>query len=190
VVADFDPSVVRTPIVVPATGRVDAPFIPPAVTTANPRYRATLLVMTPAGHARLASWDVRVMTEPPPVELTVSTPLGSSAVVIGGRTAPGATVRVAGRPAEVDAAGSFAAAVDLPPWPTEVIVEVSDAVGNAARHVVSGVGLFDYRGLPWAPIMAALVALAGVALLLRVPRSSPLPRPVDDDAALEELEPD
>lgn len=190
VVADFDPSVVRTPIVVPATGRIDAPFVPPPVTTANPRYRATLLVMTPAGHAQLASWDVRVMTEPPPVELTVFTPLGSSAVVIEGRIAPGATVQVDGRAAEVDAAGRFAAAVDLPPWPTEITVDVRDEVGNAARHVVSGVGLFDYRGLPWAPITAALVVLAGVALLLRVPRSTPLPRPVDDDAALEELDPD
>ena len=67
---------------------------------------------------------------------------------------------------------------------------MSDELGNVARHEVSGIGLFDYRGLPWAPITAALVALAGVALLLRVPRSSPLPRRADDDAALEELEPD
>jgi hypothetical protein len=190
VVADFDPSVVRTPIVVPASGRVDAPFVPPVVATANPRYRATLLVMTPAGHAQLASWDVRVMTEPPPVELTAFTPLGSSAVLIDGTTRTDATVRVDGRPVEVAASGRFTATVELPPWPTEVTVDVSDQVGNRARHLVSGVGLFDYRGLPWAAITAALVALAGVALLLRVPRSSPLPRPADDDAALEELEPD
>ena len=190
VVADFDPSVVRTPIVVPDSGRVDAPFVPPTVTTANPRYRATLLVITPAGHAQLASWDVHVMTEAPPVELTVSTPFGSSAVAIGGRTSPDATIRVDGRAVALDAAGRFGTEVDLPPWPTSVTVEVSDRVGNVASHVVSGVGLFDYRGLPWAPITVALVALAGVALLLRVPRSSPLPRPPDDDAVLEEIEPD
>ena len=190
VVGDFDPSVVRTPIVVPDTGRVDAPFIPPTVATENPRYQATLLVMTPAGHAQLARWDVRVLTEAPPVELSASTPVGSSAVVIGGRTSPGAIIRVGGQTVDVDAAGRFAAAVNLPPWPTDVTVEVSDQVGNAARHVVSGVGLFDYRALPWAVITVALVAVAGVALLLRVPRSSPLPRPADDDAALEELEPD
>ena len=190
VVADFDPSVVRAPIVVPDSGQVDAPFVPPVVTTANPRFQATLLVMTPAGHAQLASWDVRILTEPPPVELTVSTSLGSSAVEISGRTVPYAAVRVNGGPVAIDDAGRFVATVDLPPWPTEVVVEVSDELGNVARHQVSGIGLFDYRGLPWAPITAALVALAGVALLLRVPRSSPLPRRADDDAALEELEPD
>jgi hypothetical protein len=56
--------------------------------------------------------------------------------------------------------------------------------------VVSGIGLFDYRGLPWVPITAVLVALAGGVLLLRVPRSSPFSRQPGDDAALEELEPD
>ena len=190
VVGDFDPSVVRAPIVVPDTGRVDAPFVPPTVATANPRYQATLLVLTPAGHAQLARWDVRVLNEPPPVELTASTPFGSTEVEIVGRTASYATVRVDGVPVEVSDGGRFAAGVALPPWPTDVSVEVSDAHGNVARHAVSGIGLFDYRGLPWAPISASLVALAGVFLLLRVPRSSPLPRRPDDDSALEELEPD
>jgi len=55
---------------------------------------------------------------------------------------------------------------------------------------VSVIGVFDYRGLPWVPITAALVAVVGVFLFLRVPRSRPLPRRADDDAALEELEPD
>lgn len=169
---------VRTPIDVPASGLVDAPFVPPTVATANPRYRATLLVMTPAGHAQLASLDVRILTEPPPIELRVVTPFGSSAVEISGRAV------------EIDDTGLFAVSVGLPPWPTEVTVEVSDQLGNMARHTVSGIGLFDYRGLPWVPITVALVALAGVFLLFRVPRSSPLPRPSDDDAALEELEPD
>ncbi|HYI66595.1 MAG TPA: hypothetical protein VEW95_06725 [Candidatus Limnocylindrales bacterium] len=190
VVADFDPSVVRTPIVVPDTGRVDAPFVPPTVTTANPRYQATLLVLTPAGHAQLARWDVHVLNEPPPVEVTASTSFGSTEVEIVGRTASYATVRVDGVPIEVSGDGRFTAAVALPPWPTDVTVEVSDPHGNVARHAVSGIGLFDYRGLPWAPISASLVALAGVVLLLRVPRSSPLPRRPDDDSALEELEPD
>ena len=190
VVADFDPSVVRTPIVVPDTGRVDAPFVPPTVATANPRYQATLLVMTPAGHAQLARWDVHVRNEAPPVELAVSTPFGSSQVEIVGRTASYATVRVDGRPVEVNDAGRFMAAVALPPWPTEVSVEVSDEHGNVERHAVRAIGLFDYRGLPWVPITAALVALAGAVLLLRVPRSSPFSRQPDDDAALEELEPE
>jgi len=190
VAADFDPSVVRTPIVVPASGRVDAPFVPPAVATANPRYQATLLVLTPAGHAHLATWDVRVLTGPPPVEVSVSTPFGSSAVEISGRAAPYATVRVDGRRIDMSAGGGFATTVSVPPWPTDVGVEVDDQLGNVARRTVSVIGVFDYRGLPWVPITAALVAVVGVFLFLRVPRSRPLPRRADDDAALEELEPD
>ncbi len=191
VVADFDPSVIRAAIIVPASGMVDAPFVPPPVTTANPRFRATLLVLTPAGHAYLASWDVRVRTEPPPVELMVSTPFGSSAVEVEGRTTPYAKVRVDGMPVELNAGGRFATTVELPPWPTEILVEVGDGLGNATRRSVTGVGVFDYRGLPWVPITVALAALVGAVLFLRVPRSSPLARrDEDDDAILEELEPD
>ncbi|MDQ4034688.1 MAG: hypothetical protein M3153_02060 [Chloroflexota bacterium] len=189
-VADLDPSVVRTPIVVPASGRVAAPFVPPAVITPNPRYRATLLVLTPAGHALRAAWDVRVRTEAPEVQLTTSTPIGSTAVQLRGRTASGAVVLLAGRPVEVDSHGRFAAVVELPPWPTDVIVEVDDRLGNVARHAVTGVGVFDYRGLPWAAVTLSALAIAGAVLFLRVPRSAPLPRRPGDDSALEDLEPD
>ena len=55
--------------------------------------------------------------------------------------------------------------------------------------MVSGVGIFDYRALPWVPI--ALVLLVGIAsaLILRVPKPRTAPRPAGDDAALEELDP-
>jgi len=52
------------------------------------------------------------------------------------------------------------------------------------------VGLFDYRGLPWVPITATLVAVAGAILFLRVPRSRPAAQRQDDDAVLEEMEAD
>lgn len=190
IVAGFDPSVIRTPIVVPAAGQVDAPFVPPVVATGDARYRAMLLVLTPAGHAYVGSWDVRVMTRPPPLDVIVSTPFGSSAVEISGLTVRSATVRIDGRPIEVSAGGRFATTVELPPLPTDVSVEVDDGLGNTARQTVSGIGLFDYRGLPWVPITVALVALAGLILFLRVPRSTPFPRRADDDAGFEELEPD
>ncbi|MFN2418857.1 MAG: hypothetical protein ABR593_08035, partial [Candidatus Limnocylindria bacterium] len=138
----------------------------------------------------LASWDVRLLAEPPPLALTVETPFGSSAVEVRGRTASHAMVRVAGSPVEVGASGRFAATIVMPPWPTDVEVEVSDALGNVGARTVSGIGLLDYRQLPWVPITAALVALVGVVLFLRVPRSSVMPRRPDDDATLEELEPD
>ncbi|MGI8999774.1 MAG: hypothetical protein ACR2GO_08725 [Candidatus Limnocylindria bacterium] len=190
VVADSDPSVFRAPIVVPESGSTDVPFVPPIVGIENPRYQASLRVLTPAGHAFLARWDILVLTKPPPLELTISTSFGSVSVEVRGETASYASVRVDGLEVDVGSDGEFVANVALPPWPTNVEVEVSDAFGNIGGRTVSGIGYFDYRGLPWLPISATLVALAGVVLFFRVPRSIALPRRPDDDAALEELEPD
>ncbi|MDQ3691958.1 MAG: hypothetical protein M3406_18370 [Chloroflexota bacterium] len=189
-VATLDPSVIRTPVVVPASGRIDAAFAPPTVVTGDARYQATLLVTTPAGHAHVTRFDIRLRAEPPPVDLSVETPFGSRGVQVSGRTAPHATVRVEGTPVVVNASGRFATSVDLPPWPTEILVAVDDGLGNAAQRSVTGVGWFDYRGLPWVPITATLVAIAGVVLFLRVPRPSPTARRADDDAVLEEMEAD
>ena len=187
---ELDPSGLSAPLVVPDTGRLGARFIPSAAAIETPRYPATLQVLTPAGHSYLATFEVHLRTEPPPLNLDVTTPLGSSGVEISGRTVPYAEVRVDGRVVALDPRGAFAATIDLPPWPTEVLVEVDDQLGNVARRTVSGIGLFDYRGLPWVPITGALVAVVGIVLFLRVPRSSPPARRADDDAGLEELEPD
>jgi hypothetical protein len=165
-------------------------MVPPSVSTPNPRYRAALSVTTPAGHSYLATWDVRILADAPPVDASAVTPLASSLVEVNGRTSPLAEVTVAGEPVEVDASGRFVARIALPPWPTEVAVTAIDPLGNVARTSVTGVGWFDYRGLPWIPIVATLVAAAAVTLYLRVPRIVPIPRRPDDDAALEEIEPD
>lgn len=111
-------------------------------------------------------------------------------MLVSGETAANVTVLVDGQPAPLTDGGGFSARVSLPPWPTDVEVVARDFVGNTARTVVSGVGVFDYRALPWIPIVAALVAVAGVVLYLRVPRRAAEPLPVDDDAVLEEVEPD
>ena len=55
--------------------------------------------------------------------------------------------------------------------------------------MISGVGIFDYRGLPWVPIAVLLVGVAGIVLFLRVPHPASVPRPADD-AVLEEVDPD
>ena len=189
-VAATDPSVVGAVLAVPASGSVDVAMVPPSVSTPNPRYRAALGVTTPAGRSYLATWDVRILADAPPVDASAATPLASSLVEVSGRTSPLAEVTVAGEPVEVDASGRFVAHVALPPWPTEVSVTAIDPLGNEARTSVTGVGWFDYRGLPWIPIVAALVAAAAAILYLRVPRIVPFPRRPDDDAALEEIEPD
>lgn len=107
-----------------------------------------------------------------------------------GETASYASMRVDGRAAAVPEDGAFSARVPLPLWPTEVEVVATDFPGNSARTVVSGVGIFDYRGLPWIPIVALLLAVEALLLYLRQPRPAEDPRPRDGDGVLEEMEPD
>jgi len=190
-VADLDPrSVLGAPREVSATGRLSVPVVPPAVVTPNPRYRTAVMVVTPAGHGYVAAWNVQVLTEPPRLEVSVTTELGSSEVIVRGATAVYASVQVDGRAASLSEDGEFSARVPVPPWPTDVEVVATDFLGNTARTVVSGVGIFDYRGLPWIPIVALLLAAAGVLLYLRVPPPGADARPRDGDGVLEELEPD
>ena len=187
-VAVDDPYAVAASAAVPAAGSVRVPI--PASQTPGARYRAALAVTTPAGRSYLATWEVRVLAEAPPLEASVATPFGSGSVDVTGRSAAYATVTVDGQPVAVDGEGRFAVRRPAPPWPTEIAVAAADPFGNIASRTLSGVGWFDYRSLPWIPIVVAGVALAGTFLFLRVPRVSQLPRRADDDAGLEELEPD
>ncbi|MCA1588730.1 MAG: hypothetical protein LC744_08840 [Chloroflexi bacterium] len=187
---DLDLPLIDSPREVPPSGRLSVPVVPPVVLAGDSSFRAALIVMTPAGHAYAAGWNVRVLTQPPALDVAVSTELGSSEVLVRGETATYASVLIDGRRVSVTDAGEFAARVPLPPWPTDVEVVATDFVGNTARTVVSGVGIFDYRGLPWIPIVATLLAVAGVVLYLRAPRQAADLRRLDGDGRLEELEPD
>ena len=146
----------------------------------NPRYRAALSVTTPAGHSYVAVWDVRVTTEPPVVEASATTPLGSGDVVVRGSKDVGSTVSI----------GGASVPVAVPPWPTEVVVEARGPFGAESRQVLSAVGFLDYRSLPWVAIVAGSLALVAVLLAVRVPHRTPPVRGADDDAALEELDAD
>jgi hypothetical protein len=189
-VAGSDPSVVSAVFAVPEGGSLVVPMPPPSVATPEPRYRATLAVSTPAGHGYLATWDVRVLTEPPPLAASVRTPLGSGTVEVSGTSVPYATVTVDGQEVVVGPDGAFAARIGAPPWPTEIVVRSVDPLGNEARATVSAVGWLDYRQLPWIPIAGVVLGAVAVVTYLRVPRADPVPRRADDDATLEELEPD
>jgi hypothetical protein len=151
--------------------------------------QVTMTVVTPAGHSYRTSWMLRVIEDAPDLTVTTETPFGSSGVTIAGRTAPYATVTVAGSPVPVDEDGAFSAAVDLPPWPTAVTIAADDPIGNGSTAVVYGVGLFDYRALPWIPIAVVLLGTVAVALLRRVPQPRAGPRSIADDAVLEDLDP-
>jgi hypothetical protein len=188
-VGDSDPSVIAATRVVPAEGELEIPLPPPAGATPNPGYRASLTVVSPAGASYAASWTVRTLVDAPPLVAETETPLASAAVSVRGTTAPYAEVTVDGRAVAVDAAGTFATSIELPPWPTEIAIVATDPVGNVTTLTVSGIGLLDYRGLPWAWI--ALVPLLGIAVLmaLRAPRPLVAARR-DDDGVLEEMDPD
>ncbi len=189
-VAASDPSVVASTAVVPADGRLEVPLVPPAVPMDDPRHRFSVAVTTPAGHSALATWDAQVITEPPELDVTVTTPIGSGDVTVRGSTEPYVTLTVAGQPVTVDSTGRFETRVPVPPWPTSIEVAGIDPFGNSTEQAVSAVGWFDYRGLPWGLIAAGILGVAAGRLFLRVPRSRERPRVADGDGALEELEPD
>jgi hypothetical protein len=189
-VSDTDPSVIAGTRLVPAAGELEIPLPPPAGATPNPGYRASLTVVSPAGASYAASWTVRTLIDAPPLVAETETRLASAAVDVRGMTAPYATVTVDGRAVTVDPDGTFGTAVELPPWPTEIAIIATDPIGNATTLTVTGVGLLEYRALPWAWI--ALVPLLGIAVLmaLRAPRPLVAARRADDDGVLEDLDPD
>lgn len=189
--AAADPSTIGLIRVVRASGPLAIPIVAPETVTPNPAYRAVLVVTAPSGGSYTASWDVRVLTEPPELEASVSTPFGSPDVVVRGATSPYATVRVGDQAVQPDDNGRFEARVPAPPWPTVITVTAVDPVGNEASTAVTGIGLVDYRAFPWAAISVALVGVAAMVLVLRIPRGPRRPpRRRDDDATFEELEPD
>jgi hypothetical protein len=189
-VAGLDPTVVAAVQIVRPDGRAEVPMVPPVTGIPNPRYRAAMSITTPAGHSYAATWDVRVTTEPPPIEATVTTPIGSGTVIVSGSTAVGSAVSIDGRSVPTDVDGAFEAGVPVPPWPTDVVIKAIGPFGAESREVLSAVGFVDYRSLPWVPIVAAALALVAVLLAVRVPQRSAAPRRADDDAQLEELDAD
>jgi len=188
-VSPSDPTAIAPALVVPGGEELEVEILPPAAAE-GPRFRAALSVVTPAGDAYLASWGVMVLDGPPPLAATTTTPVGSADVEISGSTATYATVSVGGEPVAVDADGRFMTTVELPPVPTEVVVVAVDALGNEARLSLTGIGLFDYRSLPWIPISGVLLGIAAVVLFLRVPRTRAEPRIASEEGTVEELDPD
>lgn len=179
--------------VVPDGGFFALPVGSPTADAVSSRFTSRAVVLTPAGHAYTAQWDVQVLTGPPELAASAETAPLSFDVALDGRTAAGVTLLVDGAPTAVGADGSFEAHVAAPPWPRTVRLEAIDPVGNRAVQLVSVVGLFDYRTLPWLPIIALLTLAAGIALFLRAPR-----RAGDeaggydrvDAGALEEIDPE
>jgi hypothetical protein len=112
------------------------------------------------------TFDVRRDVDPPP--LTVEAPFISPpwpfAARLAGSTDPGAAVSVDGGATTLaDAAGVFTAEVTLPPWPQDLRFVATDRAGNMTTVAISVVGGVDYRGVPWAAVLAVVVIAAVVA---------------------------
>lgn len=160
-----------------------------AVPAGSDTFRVRAVVVTPAGHGYIVAWRVRVLREPPPMQVEADWAALAFDVPVRGSTDPMATVLVDGAPVPVAADGTFAARAAAPPWPTTVVVEAVDLVGNRTTTTLTVVGLLDYRQLPWVPIIVALTVVAAAGLFLLAPRlKPPSVTPHPDDGTLEDLD--
>ena len=176
----------RIPIDDPGNGRTDR----------NGSFSVEVVLVAPTGQVVIEEWQVDILRVPPEVSAEAEIESFALEASVSGTASPGTTLTVDGAPVEVDADGRFTATVDAPIWPREVVVTATDPVGNASTTHLEIVGFVDYRGWPW-PVFIGLVTVAGgVLMYLRAPRwvaerARQAPAPAfDDDARLEELDPD
>jgi hypothetical protein len=160
----------------------------PAPGDGNARFGYRLLVVTPAGHGYGGLWEVQVLRNAPRLEVSSATLSLAFDVPVIGETAPGARVSVDGVAVDVAADGTFATTVPGGFAPRRVTVVATDPLGNRADATVSVVAVFDYRTLPWIPIVAVLTVVVGGVLYLRAPRPAPAPARRPEDGTLEELD--
>jgi len=160
-----------------------------AVAAGRNSFNVRGFVVTPAGHGYTVAWFVQVLRRPPALQVEAEWASLGFDVPFRGSTDPTASVLVDGAPVAVAADGSFVGLVAAPPWPTTIVVEAYDLVGNRTSATLSVVGLLDYRQLPWVPIIVGLTLIAGAGLFLLAPRLRPPPvTSHPDDGTLEDLD--
>ena len=133
-----------------------------------------------------ATWQLRPLLDPPKLEAATTGTTGSLDVTVSGQSEPWDTLLIDGRPVAPDASGQLQATVTVPPWPTSIRVESVDPFGQTTATVLTVVGLYDYRGLPWVPIVLVVTAVAGAFMWLRAPRHRR--QAASDDGVFEEIE--
>ncbi len=155
-----------------------------------------VIAFAPTGQVTIETWEVDFLRVPPEVSAEAEVESFALEASVSGTASPGTTLTVDGAPVEVDADGRFTATVDAPIWPREVVVTATDPVGNASTTRLEIVGFVDYRGWPWPVLIGLVTVVGGVLMYLRAPRwvaerAQQAPAPAfDDDARLEELDPD
>lgn len=155
----------------------------------NTRVRASLLVVTPDGRADTYEWTGTFIRQPPELSVAATTDPFQLSSTIEGAAGPHATVSVDGRAVAVAPDGSFSTSVDALPWPHTVVVTARDRLGNETAQRIEIVGLFDYREVPWVPIIGAATVGVGAALFVRGPRRRRREAHASGDGRVEELDP-
>lgn len=153
-------------------------------------YKVSIVLVTSDGHAYATAWDITALREEPELAATAETRLGAQAATVRGRSSEHATVLVDGNAASLETDGSFAVDVGAGLWPRDIEVVARDPVGNETAVQLTVVGVFDYRGLPWALVVAAVTLMCGLWLFLRAPHVRPAPASVEGDGQFEELDAD
>lgn len=150
-----------------------------------------LIVVSPAGIARMIEWDLTTLRLPPEVSAESSFALFDGHATVAGNVGLGTSVIVDGRAVETAADGSYRVDVDASPWPHDIAVVARDPLGVEVVRHIEVVGFVDVRALPWVPIIIALTLAAGVVLFIRTPSLRPGDRLLPDgDGRLEELDGD
>ena len=155
---------------------------------ANQRLDAVVLVMTPGGRGAVEHWTGTFVREAPELSVSASTDEMALSATVSGIAGPHSRVTANGVDLGADPEGRFAAAIDAPVWPSQVVVMARDPLGNETTQLIEVVGVFDYRGLPWAAILIAATLAVGVVLFVRTPQRHTRATGFDGDGRLEELE--
>ena len=136
----------------------------------NQQLEAVVLVMTPGGRGAVQHWTGTFVREPPELSVSASTDEMALSATVSGRAGPYSRVTANGVDLEADPEGRFAASIDAPIWPSQVVVTARDPLGNETTQLIEVVGVVDYRGLPWAAILIAATLVVGGVLFVRTPQ--------------------
>jgi hypothetical protein len=155
---------------------------------ANQPLEAVLLVMTPGGRGAVQLLTGTFVREAPELTVSAATDEMALSATLSGSAGPLSHVTANGVDLDADSEGRFAAAIDAPIWPSQVVVTARDPLGNETTQLIEVVGVVDYRGLPWAAILIAATLVAGGVLFVRTPKRHARATGSDGDGRLEELE--
>jgi hypothetical protein len=154
----------------------------------NRSIRAYLTIVTPDGAADVFRWTGTFVREAPTLSVAGHTNALSLSATLEGSVGPLTAVFVDGRAVPVSPDGTFVATIGAHPWPHRAVVTARDPLGHETATRVEVVGLYDYRGLPWAAIVGAATVCVGAVLFLRAPRDRHGRRQPVGDGRLEELD--